>query len=101
MKECYQNLMKLLKQRIEEGRKKDAISGEKSSCMVNSIGDTEDSRSVESWRWITKGFLKKETEGLIFASQDQALRTYWIKKKIDGQEICEKCKLCGEREMNR
>ena len=48
--------------------------------------------------WIRKGYLKKETEGLIFAAQEQALRTNWIRKNIDGQEVSEKCRMCGERD---
>ena len=36
--------------------------------------ETEDLSGV-SWNWIRTGELKKETEGLIFAAQDQALRT--------------------------
>ena len=32
-----------------------------------------DVRSEETWGWIGKGYLKKETEGLIFAAQHQAL----------------------------
>ena len=28
-----------------------------------------------SWLWIKQGYLKKETEGLIMAAQDQAIRT--------------------------
>ena len=42
------------------------------------LRDIEGTRSVESQREIRKGFLKKETEGLIFAAQDQAPRTNWI-----------------------
>ena len=33
-----------------------------------------------SWLWLRKGYLKKETEGLLLAAQDQALRTRWIMK---------------------
>ena len=36
--------------------------------------ETEDLSGV-SWNWIKTGQLKEETEGLIFAAQDQALRT--------------------------
>ena len=52
----------------------------------------------ESWAWLRKGYLKKETEGLIVAAQDQALRTNWIKKNIDKQNISEKCRMCGQRD---
>ena len=44
--------------------------------------------------------MKKETEGLIFAAQEQALRTNWIRNSIDGQEVSEKCRMCGERDKS-
>ena len=44
--------------------------------------------------------MKKETEGLIFAAQKQALRTNWIRKNIDGQEVSEKCRMCWERDQS-
>ena len=62
------------------------------------IREKEEIRSVETWGWIRKGYLKKETELLIFAAQQQALRTNWIRKNIDGQEVSEKCRMCGERD---
>ena len=42
--------------------------------------------------------MKKETEGLIFAAQEQALRTNWIRKNTDGQKVSEKYRMCGERD---
>ena len=42
--------------------------------------------------------MKKETEGLIFAAQEQALRKNWIRKNIDDQEVSEKYRMCGERD---
>ena len=36
-------------------------------------------------KWKRNGFLKKETEGMFFAVQEQALRTNSIKAKIDKQ----------------
>ena len=35
------------------------------------------------WEWTTKGDLKVETEALIFAAQEQALRTNYVKINID------------------
>ena len=60
------------------------------------VRETEKVRSDETWGWIRKGYLKKETEGLIFAAREQALRTIWIKKNIDDQEVSEKCRM-GEK----
>ena len=58
-------------------------------------------RSEETWGWIRRGYLKKETENLIFAAQEKALRTNWIRKNIDEQEVSEKCGICWERVNQR
>ena len=34
---------------------------------------------------------------MIFEAQEQALRTNWIRKNIDGQDVSTKCRICGER----
>ena len=48
-----------------------------------------------SWQWLMRGELKKETEGMLMAAQDQALRTRYIQNRIDRQEtvspMCRKC----------
>ena len=51
-----------------------------------------------SGKWIRNGFLKKETEGMLFAAQEQVLRTNSIKAKIDQQPVSSKCRLCGTKE---
>ena len=37
----------------------------------------------------------KETEGLITAAQDQALRTNVIKTKLEKQQLSPLCRMCG------
>ena len=59
--------------------------------------DTKDLKTEESWNWLSKGYLKRETESLITAAQDQALNTNSIKKSIDGLNVLDKCRLCGEK----
>ena len=54
--------------------------------------------SVESWTWLKKGYLKKETEGMLMAAQDQAIRTRWVQKNIDRMDIIETCRMCGDKE---
>ena len=51
-----------------------------------------------SWEWIRTGELKKETEGLIFAAQDQALRTNAVKARIENQNVSSKCRMCGSHD---
>ena len=42
------------------------------------------------------GHLKKKTEEMVCAAQDQALRAKSIKVHIDGQDLSPMCRLCGE-----
>ena len=46
--------------------------------------------SNDTWQWLQRGELKKETEE-IMAAQDQALRTRYIQRAIDGTNISPKC----------
>lgn len=55
---------------------------------------TDDIRAAESWKWLVRGEavellvrgdVKKETEGMIVAAQDQALRRNWMKMYISKQ----------------
>jgi hypothetical protein len=51
---------------------------------------------VKSVRWITDGHLKKHTESLLMDTQEQALRTRYIKWAIDKTTDNPKCRWCGE-----
>ena len=55
---------------------------------------TADVAGEDSWRWLRNGFFKKETEGLILAAQEQALRTNSIKHSIDKTSETPLCRLC-------
>ena len=37
----------------------------------------------KTWTWLRRGNLKRETESLIITAQNNALRTNYIKAKID------------------
>ena len=82
------------KKRVEDERntnwKGKALHGEY-------IKQTEDVMDENSWRWLKNGQLKKETEGLIIAAQDQALRTNAIKYKIDKTGETPLCRVCKEK----
>ena len=45
-----------------------------------------------------KKALKKTTEALIMAAQEQAIRTNTIKAKIDKTQENIKCRMCGKAE---
>ena len=42
------------------------------------LRQTKGLSSNDAWQWLQRGELKKETEGMIMAAQDQALRTRYI-----------------------
>ena len=52
----------------------------------------------KSWTWLKKGNLKRETEFLLIAAQNSALRTNHIKPKIDKTQQNSKCRLCGDKD---
>ena len=45
-----------------------------------------------------KKSLKRTTEGLIMAAQEQAIRTNHTKAKIDKTQENSKCRMCGKAE---
>ena len=47
----------------------------------------------KTWKWLRKGNFKRETESLLMAEQNSAIRTNHIKARIDS-----KCRLCGDRD---
>ena len=52
----------------------------------------------KTWTWLRKGNSKRETESLLIAAQDSALRTNHIKARIDKTQQNSKCGLCGDRD---
>ena len=53
---------------------------------------------LKTWTWLRKGNLKRETEPLLIAAQDNAIRTNHIKARIDKTQQNSKCWLCGDRD---
>ena len=51
---------------------------------------------ITSWTWLNQQDLKKETEGLLIAAQNQALRTNYVKHRIDrtpgSSPLCRLCR---------
>ena len=43
---------------------------------------TKEVRSDQCWAWLHNGDLKRETESLIVAAQDQSIRTNLVKAKM-------------------
>ena len=60
---------------------------------------TKEVRSDQCWAWLQNGDLKRETESLIVAAQNQSIRTDLAKAKIDksqGYSLCRMCKKVDE-----
>ena len=64
-------------------------------CFKRLINNTSHQKT---WTWLRKGNLKRETEPLLIAAQDNAIRTNHIKARIDKTQQNSKCRLCGDRD---
>ena len=51
--------------------------------------------SQDRWQQLRNGILKRETEGLICAAQEQAIQANLIKGKIDKRQEQTKCRMCS------
>ena len=51
-------------------------------------------RSDQSWAWLQNGDLKRETESLIVAAQNQSIRTNLVKATIDKSQDDSLCRVC-------
>ena len=47
--------------------------------------------------WLRKGNFKREPESLLIAAQNNAIKTNYIKARIDKMQQNSKCRLCGDR----
>ena len=61
------------------------------------LRQAKDLSSHDTWKWLQRGELKKEKEGMISAVQDQALRARYIQRAIEGTNISPKCRKCKTR----
>ena len=52
----------------------------------------------KNWNWLRYSGLKKETESTIFAAQEQAVGTNYIKSVIYKENVSKDCRLCGKAE---
>ena len=52
----------------------------------------------KTWAWLRKGNFKRETESLLMAAQNSAIRTNHIKTRIDKTPQNNICRLCGDRD---
>ena len=61
---------------FKDRRRTENIRGWKEMPLYGQFArQSEDHRNNETWTWLKEGKLKRETESLIVAAQDQAIRT--------------------------
>ena len=60
------------------------------------VRHSEDQGNDETWNWLKEEKLKGETESLIIAAQDQAIRTNYIKAMIDRSQDDPKFRMCKQ-----
>ena len=75
------------KQKME----KRTISWKEKMLQDQFLRQTKEAGDQDRWQWLCNGTLKREIESLIFASQEQAIRTNVIKGKIDKSQEQTKC----------
>lgn len=82
------------KQRVTEKRMRDWRAKTFHGQFNRRTADLVDAE--QSVRWITDGHLKKHTESLLMAAQEQSLRTRYIKWAVDKSTDDPKCRWCGK-----
>ena len=79
------------KEEKEKGWKEKVLHGQYPGLVANTD-------QGKTFRWIKNGYMKKETEGMLTAAQDQALSTRWRKVNIEKREGTTLCRLCTEKD---
>ena len=64
------------------------------------LRQTKEVRNDQCWAWLHNGDLKRETESLIVAAQNQSIRTNLVKEKIDKSQGDSLCRLSRKVDEN-
>ena len=70
---------------------------------LKEVNNNDDKRLInishdKTRTWLRKGNFKRETESLLIAAKNNAIRTSHIKARIDKTQQNSKCKLCSDRD---
>ena len=84
------------KNAIREKRMEAWMGKQMYSQFVSDMPVTTD--NDKTWSWMRKPDLKITTEALIYAAQEQAIRTDYIKYNIDKTADSPTCRLCKKEE---
>ena len=64
------------------------------------LRQTKEVKSEQSWVWLQNGDLKRETESLIVAGQNQSIRTNCDIAKTDESQKDTLCRLCKKADKS-
>ena len=64
------------------------------------LRQTKEVRSDQCWAWLQNGDLKRETESLIVAAQNQSIRINLVKARIDKSQGDSLCRMCRKVDEN-
>ena len=87
---------KVWKRQINEQHKNGWIGKALHGQTVNATKELV--HKEKNWNWLRYSGLKKETESTIFAAQEQAVGTNYIKSVIYKENVSKDCRLCGKAE---
>ena len=79
-------IRKTLIEAKKQKKKERTISWEEKMLHGQFVRQTKEVGNQDRWQWLRNGTLKRQTESLIFAAQEQAIRTNVIKGKIDKSQ---------------
>ena len=80
---------------LKRSKKEKRLEGwEKKVLHGQYLRQTKEVRSDQCWAWLQSGDLKRETESLIVAAQNQSIRTKLVKTKIDKTPGDSSCRVC-------
>ena len=84
-------------QNRKERRKQSLIEWEEKAIHGQFLKVTESTDNRNRWEWLKRRELERETESLLCAAQEQALRVNAIKYSIDETSDTPLCRLCNEK----
>ena len=80
---------------LKRSRKEKRLEDWKEKVLYGQyLRQTKEVTSDQCWAWLQNGDLKRETESLIVAAQNQSIRTNLVKAKIDKNQRDYLCRVC-------
>ena len=86
------------KEYVERKRKERRERAREKPMHGKFLRETEGVMDGRTWDWLKGGILTPSTEAFVFAAQEQALGTRWLRNKVYGEEVSAQCRVCGLKE---